>query len=552
MKYVAPILCAAALLLCGGAGAQRVNEFSGVGSVRKQPIHVDSVVVVNGTTNVQQRPKHVGSLSTSALNGKGVKQIPVVMAQFTDLSFTEGSAKAYEGFFNTDAVSVAQYFKDQSDGQFEPQFKVIGPVTLPQSYAYYGKNRSTSRDVNIKQFYQDALAAAQKIYSDWTPFDNNSDGKVDMVLFIFAGPGENEDGTTTDAIWPKESVSSLTVGDVTFASYAVCCELYQNKMDGIGTVCHELGHALGLPDFYDVDDNYFGMDYWDVMASGDYNYNGYLPCGFTSYEKEFMEWQTLTVLDPEKDAGIYTLKPLSEGGTGYKIMSPSGKSNEYYILENRQNTKWDEWIGYSTKVYGKHHGMLVLDVKYDYSAWVGNRVNTQPTQRMTILPADGNLFSYTNDVSTYDDMINYYLPSMAGDPYPGTQNVTEIEALQVHDITELEDGSITFRLGEMPTTCAVPTVMMNEGKLQFECTTPNAEIHYTVKDVSLEQASFDGDTFTIPNRTLRVTVYATADGYGQSDTATYDIVLQKEDVNGDGEVTVADITKIADTILHQE
>jgi M6 family metalloprotease-like protein len=472
------------------------------------------------------------------------------MAQFADLTFASGTAEAYEGFFNTDDVSVNHYYKDQSDGQFDPQFKVIGPVTLPQNYAYYGQNSGSRRDINITAFYKDALAAAQEVYSDWGAFDNNNDGKVDMVLFIFAGPGENESGVTEDAIWPKESVTSLTVGDVTFASYAVCCELYQGKMDGIGTVCHELGHALGLPDFYDVDDTYFGMDYWDVMAAGDYNYNGYLPCGFTSYEKEFMEWQTLTTLDPEKDAGIYTLKPLSEGGTGYKIMSPSGNANEYYILENRQNTGWDEWIGYSTRVYGKHHGMLVVDVKYDYTAWTSNRVNTQATQRMTILPADGVTVSVSNEVTSQEDLVNLYLPSMAGDPYPGTQNVTEIPSLQVYDITEREDGTISFRLGDPE--CEAPTVKLANGKLAFTCATEGAEVHYTVKEVSMEETERTGDTFEIPNRRLRITAYATAEGYRQSATATYDIELKNEDVNGDGEVTVADITQVANAILEQE
>jgi M6 family metalloprotease-like protein len=519
---------------------------------RKLPEHVVGSVAVNangGTT--AQGPRRVGSLSTSALSGKGTQQIPVVLVQFSDLSFTKGTAEAYEGFFNTEAISVQQYFKDQSAEQFDPQFKVIGPVTLSQTYAYYGQNAGSKRDVNITTFYKDALAAAQEVYSDWSRFDNNGDGKIDMVLFIFAGPGENESGVTEDAIWPKESVSSLTVGDVTFASYAVCCELYQEKMDGIGTVCHELGHALGLPDLYDTGNNYFGMDYWDVMADGCYNYNGFRPCGFSSYEKEFMEWNTLTKLNPETDAGIYTLLPLSEGGVGYKIMSPSGDENEYYILENRQNTGWDEWIGYSTTGYGMHHGMLVLDVKYNLSAWTSNKVNTQATQRMTILPADGSVFSYSNDVSSIDDLINNYLPSMAGDPYPGAQNVTEIEALQVYDITELEDGSITFRLGSKA-ACEAPTVTLEEGKLKFACATEGAEIHYTVKDVALEEATLEGDTFTLPDRKLQVTVYATADGYGKSATKTFEFTFRKEDVNGDGEVTVTDITQVADTILKED
>ena len=42
----------------------------------------------------------------------------------------------------------------------------------------------------------------------------------------------------------------------------------------IGTICHELGHVLGAPDFYGVgvsetDKDYVGTGIWDVMAEGD-------------------------------------------------------------------------------------------------------------------------------------------------------------------------------------------------------------------------------------------------------------------------------------------
>lgn len=536
-------MCAAALFVCEGAGAQKVKEDPASWLRRENAEYVDGPTPNDGT----QRAQRAARIVNRSLNPIGSPRIPVILVQFPDLALTKGTKEAYERFYNTDNVSVAQYFRDQSDKQFDPQFTIIGPVTLPKSYTYYGKDSGSMRDVNINEFYKDALTAALEEVEDWSIFDSDGDGVVDMLLYMYAGPAQNADGTKEN-IWPKESSTQRTIGDVTVGCFAVASELYNGALDGIGVICHEVSHAFALPDFYDKEYDDYGMDYWDLMASGDFNKDGYCPCGFTSYEKDYVGWKSLEVLDTDKDHGYFTLTPMSEGGTGYKLVSSTGDENKYYILENRQNTGWDEWIGMSTNKYGKHHGMLVLQVDYDETAWLNNLVNST-TQRMTVLPACGKLVS-KYDVDDNGVTVSDYMENAAAIPFPGTQHVTEIEALDIHEITEKEDGTITFRLGAP--VCEAPTVKLSEGKLKFECETPESEIHYTVEDVSMESATFDGDSFTLPNRTLRVTAYATAEGHYQSATATYTFVLQNEDVNGDGEVTVADITKVADAILNQE
>ena len=45
--------------------------------------------------------------------------------------------------------------------------------------------------------------------------------------------------------------------------------------------CHEFGHQLGLPDLYDTtpdqNGNSQGLGAWDIMATGVWNANGYVP-----------------------------------------------------------------------------------------------------------------------------------------------------------------------------------------------------------------------------------------------------------------------------------
>lgn len=408
--------------------------------------------------------RQVGLASTAPLPSVGSPKIPIILVQFSDLKFMvseiEDSVRSYfdrfcngtnNGVNYTGGGSygaVKDYFIAQSDSLFQPCFDVIGPVTLPNSYKYYGKDSAYSKDVNIYEFYQEAIKLAQSLQSDWNQFDNDLDGVIDMVYFIYAGEGQNgSDDTYT--IWPKEQGSGGTIGGVKYGSYGCSNEVYNGEIDGIGTICHELSHALGLPDLYDTNYVAFGMDYWDIMDSGNYCANGKCPCGYSAYEKDFMGWKKLIELTPDNPQTL-TLQPLSEGGGGYKITNVENP-DEYYVLDNRQNTGWDLYVGYSTERYGKAHGMLVTHVDYLQSSWTSNRVNTSKNhQRLTLIPADGELLirNSSNAIA--------YLSSMQGDPYPGSMEVTALKDEKavvyaggtmnqpITNIVESEDGAITF------------------------------------------------------------------------------------------------------------
>ena len=415
-------------------------------------------------------PMRIGSQSSAPLSAFGVQKVPVVLVQFNDLKFTVESTPDdvnvfYDKFCNgtMDGVrytgagsygAVRDYFIDQSYGMFTPEFVVIGPVTLNNGYAYYGGNNAGGNDMNRAGFVRDALVAAHEIYSDWSEFDNDGDGVLDFVFYIYAGEGENG-SDDPNTIWPHESTSQKTIGDMKVGAYGCCNELYQGVADGIGIMCHELSHALGLPDIYDLDGQEYGMDYWDLMDSGCYCKDGYHPCGYSAYEKEFMGWRPLTTLIRDREVSL-TLTPVSEGGVGYRIPNPEN-SYEYYILENRQNTGWDTYIARGTEER-KRHGLLVTHVDYSASKWASNRLNTDANhQHYTIIPADGTKDSYSlvNNVAQYEQ----WAVSADGDLFPGIGNVTCLSARKqpvwtasgtmgqpFTNIREHEDGTITLTI----------------------------------------------------------------------------------------------------------
>ena len=393
-----------------------------------------SAVVIDRDSHV---PMYVGKHSGAPLTSMGSPRVPVILVQFADTTFScaetpEEVNKYYDKYLNgngtddyyTEAGSfgaVSEYFRDQSYGQFTPEFVPLGPVTLSRSYAYYGKNSGSAKDINISEFYSESIKLAQSQIKtqEWSYFDNDGNGIVDMVFFIYAGRGENDSkNRNANLIWPKENGSGGKINDIRYGAYACCNEMYNGKTDGIGVMCHELSHALGLPDLYDYNYEAFGMDYWDIMDSGNYCANGYRPCGYSAYQKDFMGWRKLIEI-PTGEGRDLVIYPINrDNGYGYKVVNPENE-NEYYILENRNNEVWDRNLGYSTESLGLFHGLLVTHIDYDEHRWTSNTVNNNAEHQLyTLIPADGDLCSSMFIGSEYN--VEDYVKSMGGDIFPGT------------------------------------------------------------------------------------------------------------------------------------
>ena len=374
---------------------------------------------------------------------QGKKKGLVILVNFSNLTMVTENAhdEFYQQFnqvgynHNNHIGSVHDYFYDQSYGIFDLSFDVVGPVTVSRQYSYYGANspKKSNTDLHVGQMISEAckLADNEVNYAD---YDWDGDGEVDQVYVIYAGYGEAS-GAPANTIWPHEysltgcaysgdGDGPLTLDGVKIDTYACSCELagYSGKiMMGIGTACHEFSHCLGLPDFYDVKYNGgFGMESWDIMDSGGYNgpdRNGEVPCGYTAYERWFAGWLTFTELNE-----MERIKDMPDLGTtpmSYIIYNNSNH-DEYFTLENRQNTRWFEYVNTSRNC----HGLLITHVDYSARAWLTNSVNTNSEhQRMSIVPADNDYGFYYNDGAN-----ERYVPSneeLEGDLFPGNCGITE-------------------------------------------------------------------------------------------------------------------------------
>lgn len=394
-----------------------------------------------------QKTRAISSLGNDTPFGNnfyiGKKKGLVILVNFVDLAMS-GDDPHYKidrqfnevGYSDFGHIgSVHDYFNDQSYGKFDLSFDVVGPITVSNNVAYYGKNdNATGRnDIHVGRMVIEACKQADE-FIDFSNYDWDKDGKVDQVFIIYAGYGEASGGAAY-TIWPHEfsltgckymgdGEGPITLDNVIVDTYACSCELAGNSgriLNGIGTACHEFSHCLGLPDLYDVDySGAFGMDRWDVMDAGSYSgpsNNGEVPYGYSAFEKAFAGWIDIVELETDN---YYKLPPLNDTPIAYKI-SNYGNQNEFFVLENHQANRWYSYV----QTYTAPHGMMVTHIDYNRNFWNNNIVNSYASHMCeSIIPADKSYGTY------YSEYKRFFLTEddYAGDLFPGSKNVTRLSS----------------------------------------------------------------------------------------------------------------------------
>lgn len=472
----------------------------------------------------------------------GVRRIPVIFVQYTDIKFKSTDPKqTFATYFNEGASSGRQYFVDNSNGVYQPQFDLYGPVTLPNNRKYYGGNDYYDNDQRPGQMVVDACTALDG-QINFKDYDTNGDGYVDAVILLYAGNGEQYTyNNIPDAIWPhKWELSSsdygktLTLDGVKIDNYGCFNELYgasasTTKIDGIGVFCHEFSHALGLPDLYGTDyysQDYYGMGSWSLMCNGCYNNDGYTPVGYTAYDKWFNGW-----IDeiPEATANTQYSMPVFNTGVAandqpLRISNPSN-ANEWFVIENRANTGWNR--------YDQDEGLLIYRVTYNRTVWANNTVNNTPTGYYVPLCADNSASYKTEDSDLWPynnktELSGTTTPALK--PYSGSALNRSIS-----EMTRNADGTISFWVDRAPVPTLATPVLAAHTSVGATSFTANWT-HQTDADV----------TYTlevIPHRDFAL-VYdvdfsqGTPEGWSTAGyTTTEDNAMRLASSNNPGEVT---------------
>lgn len=409
----------------------------------------------------RRAPRRNVGLFDTGFPSKGRQKALVVLVQYTDVKFQ--SSYDPHGYFSRmlheDGFSdyggtgcVEEYFRQNSMGQFLPEFDLYGPITLAHDQAYYGGNDWSGNDQNAEQM---AIEACQILDDsiDFREYDRDRDGSIDNIYIFYAGRGE-ADGGSKNTVWPHswniaEATSTVYKFDgVRLDRYGCSNEWNGRRPDGIGTFVHEFSHVLGLPDLYTTSyTTAFTPGAWSVLDYGPYNNDGCTPPAYSVYERYSLDWITPRELSRPENITLDTIT------TNDACIVRTGKANEFFLFENRQQSGWDRYI--------PGHGMLVWHVDFDQSVWESNKVNdTSSHQYVDLEEADG----------TQTD------GSRAGDAFPGMSRKTSFTDTttpsmkswdgsgQQKPITDISEsrGLITFKVcgGKVApdSTTALPAV----------------------------------------------------------------------------------------------
>lgn len=254
--------------------------------------------------------------------------------------------------------SVKDVFLINSYGKFTLQSTIFGWIDLPKTESYYAGGVSgfgSSRYVEALHFAMNSLRDKYRV--DFSSFDADKDGRVDMVTMIHSGYaaeiyGIDQNGVRVkDRIWSHHwqlpSSSSWTHDGITVYRYSTSPALFGlsgTDIGRIGVIAHEIGHSIDLPDLYGTSAGN-GIGSYDLMS----NHWGFAPLYSQSqlYPPIMSPWTKMLAgwLEPiliEK-SGTFNIAPSAVSQQIYRV-DLTDDGSEYLLIENRQQVKFDVYL----------------------------------------------------------------------------------------------------------------------------------------------------------------------------------------------------------------
>jgi len=289
-----------------------------------------------------------GSSCSGTFPSTGLRRALMILIDFTDQpnQHTRGELNNLvnlEGYnVNGQTGSFREYYEDISYGNLTVMTDVKGWYTADNNRAFYGADDANGYDLRPRTLVREAVDEAEANGVNFSLYDNDEDGRVDVVMIIHSGRGEEESADVNDIWSHKWELFDLAVeyDGVTISEYIIQPERYQQGITNIGVLCHEFGHALGLPDLYDTDGSSEGIGNWGLMAGGSWNNQGRTPAHICAWGKIKLGWLTPTVLS--SNTTIDALPDIDGKDTCY--IAYTSVPEEYFLISNRQQVGWDEHL----------------------------------------------------------------------------------------------------------------------------------------------------------------------------------------------------------------
>jgi M6 family metalloprotease-like protein len=385
MKKQFPIFCLLCLLStpllgCGEKGSESASSnaisSSSVASFLKDGLSKTGL-------SLQQSDEYQGEVPLSSTGIAKVLVVPVQMGDGPEFT-SEQLARIQSVFFDatlstksaTNYYSLSEYYAATSLNKLTISGEVLPVLKCAEKVADIETDHSYVPGVPAYHLREKESEEFLKGY------DQNNDGYVDSVVFIYSAPFQHDDAY----YWAFTSTFAKQT-DGTKPSFGrhiwMSVDFLQSEgytSDG-HTIIHEFGHMLGLRDYYPTDNAYLALGGMSMM---DYNILDHDP-----YSKMMLGWaEPLYYQVPAAQTTTITLKPF-EG------------TNQFILL----NDNWDHsaMAEYLLFEYYTPTGLNERDSSKRYIATTAQRPLGFTKKGLKVYHVDSRMakISYDTDSSTY-------------------------------------------------------------------------------------------------------------------------------------------------------
>jgi M6 family metalloprotease-like protein len=319
----------------------------------------------------------------------GQRRLLVILMEFPDKPFK----KTVEDFdmllnqinYNRDRHigSMRDFYLVNSYNKFEVISHVVGPYKAKNNSSYYGG----AGNPNPRILAQEAIQAAHNAGVNFKIFAQGN--TISSFYVVYAGLDRSNASSCSTCIWAHQGylITPMTFQGLQVHRYACSSELAgstptSNTLSTVGVFCHEYGHSLGTPDYYDTNYEegglYSGTGQWDIMAAGTHISGGRAPATHNPRSKiNAWPWAQAITLDYPQTVTVPAGRIYQNAY--FKVYPPvPANPAQFFFLEYKKRQGFDIGI--------PGEGLLIYRLTEPYE----QQANTTHPQRFYPVVASAN------------------------------------------------------------------------------------------------------------------------------------------------------------------
>ena len=369
--------------------------------------------------------------------------VPLKIKGYEEYATSENLKKINDSFFLEDSLntlgyySLSEYYKISSYNKLSIKGEVTPWIDLDLTTKEISSSSISNYTLDCGTYFPTEKAInyiKENLNIDLTKYDNDKDGFIDGVYFIYGCPTFLDDSSlSSSTFWnftyynvlnkDKASISSPVLMTYSWSSFDMLSKGSDKTKLDTHTYIHEFGHQLGLNDYYDTSNSGGLNPYTSPMGGLDMMDNNV--GDHSAFSKFALGWVNPYIVKGDYGEVNIDLKSLISDGEC--IILPTKEYNntpfdEYFMIEYVKNdsiNKVDSTIGYPStfytdgriiRFYSKngiritHIDARSVDSNLDYTDNINDMVmtkfsNTASTKQGYYCPLNNNSYVLTSLIS---------------------------------------------------------------------------------------------------------------------------------------------------------